>query len=70
MTEDKSFMQNFMERFGLEFPEDAKKFVKTIENNFLANGSLFQFFDDLIEAFPEKSEIIMSVPISIDDDRN
>ncbi len=54
MAEEKYFTQRFMERFGLEFPKDAKKFAEIIEKNFSENGTLGQLFDDVAKAFPKK----------------
>jgi hypothetical protein len=59
-----------MERIGLEFPNDMKKFTEIIEKNFFENGTLSQFFDALARAFPEKKEDIINVPIHVNDDRN
>ena len=70
MTEDICFIQNFMERIGLEFPNDMKKFTEIIEKNFFENGTLSQLVDALARAFPEKRGDIINVPIHVNDDRN
>jgi len=68
MAEDKCFTERFMEGFGLEFPEDADKFLSIFER-FAEGGTFGQLQDDLVEAFPDKRESILSVPIYVDDDR-
>ena len=50
MAEENGFMQNFMERFGLEFPKDMKKFAEIIEKNFSENDTLIQLFEALAKS--------------------
>ena len=70
MAEQKSVTQKFIEGFGLEFPQDAEKFIEIFER-FADGGTLGQFTADLCEAFPEKRESILSVPVYVDkDDEN
>ena len=54
-----------MEGFGLEFPKDADKFFEIFER-FAEGGTLGSLQDDLVEAFPEKRESILGVPVYVD----
>ena len=62
MSEDKCFTQRFIEGFGLEFPKDADKFLEIFER-FAEGGSFEQLQGDLVEAFPDKQETILSIPV-------
>jgi hypothetical protein len=71
MAGEKFITQQFMEGFGLDYPEDLEKFNEVFSNFTSKGGSLNQLFKDLVEAFPDKREAIKSVPIWLnDDDRN
>ena len=65
MADEKCMTQKLVEGFGLEFPKDARKFaeifLKSEDENF------DQLLNDLAEAFPEKRESILGVPVQVDD---
>ena len=63
MSEDKCFTQRFMEGFGLDFPEDANKFVEIFTRYGDEGGTFGQLINDLVEAFPDKRERILSIPV-------
>lgn len=63
MASEECFTQRFMEGFGLEFPKDADRFVE-IFTRFAEDGGTFgQLIDELGEAFPEKGDQILGLPI-------
>jgi hypothetical protein len=63
MADEKCFTQKFMEGFGLEFPKDADRFVE-IFTRFTEDGGMFgQLIDELVDAFPEKKDRILVLPI-------
>ena len=66
MADDKRFTERFMEGFGLEFPKDADKFLEIFER-FADGGTFGRLSDELCEAFPDKRESILSVPIYVND---
>jgi hypothetical protein len=55
-------IKTFMEGFGLEYPKDLEKFSEVM-NRFGDRGTVGEFFDALVEAFPEKKENIMNFPM-------
>ena len=63
MAEEKCFIQKYIEEFGLEFPKDASKFFEVMEKSDEENWTLGQFFEALVEAFPEKKDRILSIPL-------
>ena len=67
MADGKCFTETFMEGFGLEFPKDAAKFLEIFQR-FADGGTFGQLSDELCEAFPNKSENILSVTVYVDDD--
>ncbi len=60
--EEKSIPQLFVEGYGLEFPKDVDMFFE-IFLGFEDGGTIGELFDALIEAFPDKKESILNVPI-------
>jgi hypothetical protein len=52
----------FVEGFGLEYPNDAKKLFEII-GRFKGGGTMGKLFDALVEAFPDKKERILNTPI-------
>lgn len=66
MAEDKCLTQRFMEGFGLEFPKDAKKFAEIFTRFGDEGGTFGQLIDELVEAFPDKKESILSVTVMTD----
>jgi len=63
MTGEKYFIRRFMEAFGLEFPKDADRSVEILEKFDDGGGTIGKLFDDVMEAFPEKKDRILSLPI-------
>ena len=55
-------IKTFIEGFGLEFPKDYEKFAGVM-GKFDDGGTIGEFFDALVEAFPEKKESIMNFPM-------
>ena len=55
-------IKTFIEGFGLEYPEDAEKFFELM-GIFDDGGTIGEFFDALVEAFPDKKESIMNFPM-------
>jgi hypothetical protein len=68
MSGEKSFTQRFMEGFGLEFPEDADKFLQAFTRFSEGGGTFGQLIVELVEAFPEKKERILGVSIGVTGD--
>ena len=60
--EEESIAQSLVEGYGLEFPVDADKFFE-IFLRFEDGGTVVELFDELIEAFPDKKESILSFPM-------
>lgn len=60
---EKSNAQKVVEGFGLEYPNDAEKFTEICMKFNRPGATLGQFIDDLIEAFPEKKESILNIPM-------
>ena len=63
MSEGKCVTQRLMEGFGLEFPKDADKFVEIFTRKGDEGGTFGHLIDELIEAFPDKKEVILSIPV-------
>jgi hypothetical protein len=63
MSDDKCFTQKFMEGFGLEFPKDADNFVEIFSRFADEGGTFGQLIEELVEAFPEKKDRILGVPL-------
>ena len=63
MSEDKCITQRFMEGFGLDFPKDADKFVEIFSRFGHEGGTFGQLIEELVEAFPEKKDQILGIPI-------
>ena len=63
MAGEKFIAREFMEDFGLDYPEDLEKFHAVFFKFTAEGGSLDQLFKDLIEAFPEKKDRILNVPL-------
>jgi hypothetical protein len=49
--------------FPLVYPEDLEKFHEVFFKFTDKGGSLNQLFKDLVEAFPDKKEKILNVPM-------
>ena len=49
-----SFIQKYIEDYGLEFRKGANKFFEVMEKSDEENWTPGQFFETLEEAFPEK----------------
>jgi hypothetical protein len=58
-------IKTFIEGFGLEFPKDYEKFTEVMDR-FGDGGTIGEFFDALIEAFPDKKESILDFPMYIE----
>ena len=69
MAGEKFITQKFLESFGLDYPEDLEKFHEVFFKFTDKGGSLNQLFKDLIEAFPEKKDRILNVPLFTEIDR-
>lgn len=67
MAEEKCITQKLVEGFGLDFPKDAEKFAE-IFLKFSEDEPLGQLIDDLVEAFPDKKNSILSVPVHVTSD--
>ena len=65
--EEESIAQSLVEGYGLEFPKDADKFFD-IFFRFEDGGTVGELFDALVEAFPEKKESILNVPMYVEID--
>jgi len=63
MAREKFITQNFMEGFGLDYPEDLEKFNEVFFNFTREGGSQNQLFKDLVQAFPDKKEQIRNAPM-------
>jgi len=63
MAGEKFITQNFMEGFGLDYPEDLEKFHEVFFNFTREGGSLNQLFKDLVQVFPDKKEKIQNAPM-------
>ena len=63
MADERSFIQRFTEVFGLGFPKDADRFVEILEGFDDDGGTLGLLFDEVMEAFPEKRDWLLSLPI-------
>ena len=59
----KSFTQKALEGFGLDYPEDLEKFLEVLEASTGEGGTLGGMFEALIEAFPDKKDRILSIPL-------
>lgn len=68
MAEEKGFTQKYIEGFGLEFPNDANKFLEIFDKFSKQGGTYNQFVDELIEAFPNKKESILSITAMTDEE--
>lgn len=68
MAEEKSFTQEYIEGFGLEFPKDSDKFLEIFEKFSKQEGTFDQFVDELIEAFPDRKESILNVTVLTDEE--
>jgi hypothetical protein len=55
-------IKTFIESFGLEYPKDYEKFAEVM-GRFDDGGTIGEFFDALVEAFPDKKESIMDFPM-------
>ena len=53
----------FVEGFGLEYPEDAEKFFEIFFGHEEGEKTVGELFDELIEAFPDKKESILNFPM-------
>ena len=60
---EKSFTQKAVEGWGLEYPKDVEKFLEVFEKSTEEGGTLGGIFEALIEAFPDKKETILRVPV-------
>ena len=63
MAGKKFITQEFMEGFGLNYPEDLEKFNEVFSNFTREGGSQNQLFKDLVEIFPDKKEKILNAPM-------
>ena len=61
----KNQQNKIMEGFELGFPQDADKFLDIFER-FADDETFDQLTNELCEAFPDKREIILSVPVYFD----
>jgi hypothetical protein len=52
-----------MEGFGLDFPKDAEKFVEIFSRFADENGTFGQLIEELLEAFPDKKNQILGIPM-------
>jgi hypothetical protein len=55
-------IKTFIEGFGLEYPKDFEKFLEVM-SRFDEGGTVEEFYDALVEAFPDKKESIMNFPM-------
>ena len=60
---EKSFTQKALEGFGLDYPDDVEKFLEVLEASTGEGGTLGGMFEALIEAFPDKKDRILNVPL-------
>ena len=65
MADEQFFTQRFMEGFGLDFPKDADRFVDILERFDEDGGTIGQLFEEVVEAFSDKKDQILSLPIHI-----
>jgi hypothetical protein len=63
MADEKCFTQRFMEGFGLEFPKDVDRFIEIFIKFSEDSGTIGQLIDEWVEAFPEKKDRILGLPI-------
>ena len=68
MAEEKSFTQEYIESFGLEFPQDFDKFLEIFKKFSEQDKTFDQFVDELIEAFPDKKESILNATVLTDEE--
>ena len=57
-----------MEGFGLDYPEDADKFREVFFKFADDGGTVKQFFKAMINAFPDKRNSILNIPMYSEDD--
>jgi len=63
MAGEKFITKNFMEGFGLHYPEDLEKFHEVFFKFTSEGGSQNQLFKDLVRASPDKKEKIQNAPM-------
>ena len=62
-NQNERVLAQFVEGFGLEYPEDAEKFFEIFFGGEDGEKPVGELFDALIEAFPDKKESILNVPM-------
>jgi hypothetical protein len=60
---EKSIAQKAVEGWGLDYPDDVEKLVEVLEETTGEGGTLGGIFQALIEAFPDKKDRILSIPM-------